>query len=105
MPEMAHGERLGSGIGLDGDGTGRGPAAPGGKEASIAQDLPAEGVGDVKGKAAIGEVLVGLTHPLGLDGRRGNVEVVTVDNMHNQLHSGSGSEEDRAGNDRRNRPR
>ena len=96
VAEMAHGRRLRAGIGLDGDRVGRAPAVPGGEETGVAQDLPAKGIGDVERQAAIGEALIGLIHPLALDGRRADIDVMTVENMRDQLHSGSGSEEDRA---------
>jgi hypothetical protein len=84
--EMADGGRRRARIGLDDDGVVRGLAVPHREKARIAQNLPPIGIGDVEREAAIGVALVGCLHPVALDGRGANIDVVAVDDMGDELH-------------------
>ena len=71
---------------LDHDGIDAAPSRPHGEEACIAQNLPSIGVGDVERQAAIGEALAGRLHPVALDGRGANIDLMAVDDMGDELH-------------------
>jgi len=62
------------------------PSPPHGNEAGITKDLPAIGIGDVERQGAIGETLAGRVHPVALDGRGADIDVVAVDDMGDELH-------------------
>ena len=84
--EMADGGRRRARIGLDDDGVIRGLAVPHREKARIAQNLPPIGIGDVEREAAIGVALVGCLHPVALDGRGANIDLMAVDEMGDELH-------------------
>src|SRR5512141_2219671 len=86
VTEIADRRSDGAWIRLDHDRIEALPSPPHGNEAGITKDLPAIGIGDVERQAAIGETLVGRVHPVALDGRGADIDVVAVDDMGDELH-------------------
>jgi hypothetical protein len=61
-------------------------AGPDRGEGRRTKDFPAMRVGDVERQAAVRKALIARIHPVALDGRRTDVDVVTIDHIGDKLH-------------------